>query len=127
MSGLPDRNCVPVRKGRRVWPSQKAAAKDLGVTPSAISRALRMHGHLENIGRGPGRRGNSNAPSRPVAIGPLQFRSVKRAAEELRIARITLRRLLAGEASENIREKVMAAAMDYMHRKGAANVRPARD
>lgn len=114
MAGKPHRNTVPARQGDRVWPSQKAMARSCKVLPSAISQALRRRGHLEFVGNNHSRLGNTNAPSKPVTIGPLVFRSQKRAAEDLGLPRITVRRFMAGTCGERARQGVLAAAMTYL-------------
>lgn len=113
-----DRRCVPVRKGRRVWPTQKQAARDLGVTPSAISSALARHGHLEHVGTTRGRLGNANAPMCQVQLGPLQYRSQRRASQDLGIHLATLRRYLRGGCGLAMQATIMARVMDRAKERG---------
>lgn len=113
-----DRRCVPVRKGNRVWPTQKQAARDLGVTPNAISAALARRGHLEHVGNTRGRLGNANAIMRQVKLGPLEYRSQRRASLDLGIHLATLRRFLRGGCGPEMRATIMARVMDSAKERG---------
>ena len=110
----------PVRIRGQVFPSQKAAAAQLGVVPSAISNALRRNGHCDNVGTCPSLRNlnNANAKAVPVSIGALRFRSHNAAAKKLGVPRSLVRRFAAGVVSHKGRERLIAAAMDYENRKG---------
>ena len=73
-------NCVPVRYKDRDYPSIKAAAKDIGVARSTISKHLDKYGHLDNLLK--------YAPSEPVKVtmGNKEWTSIGSAARELGFA-----------------------------------------
>lgn len=72
---------TPVRIRGVVYPSQRAAAKALGVTPSAVYNALER-GAEDNIGLG---RQNNNA--KPVTIDGVTYRSRAEATRRLGISK----------------------------------------
>jgi len=103
----------PVSIRGQYFPSQKAAAEALGVTPAAISQTLLRHGHCDRLGAPSGAVGNQNATAVPVQIGALRFRSVKSAAEQLGVSRSTLSRFMVGKSGQTARETIIAAAMRF--------------
>lgn len=107
----------PVRIRGVVFPSQKAAAEHFGVVPSAISNTLLRNGHCDNLGTFPARWNNTNAYARPVAIGPVSFRSQKAAAESLGVPRSLINRFANGTLRSAGIERLMAAAMAFANRK----------
>lgn len=109
-------NCCPVTIRGELYPSQKAAADALGLVPSAIAQSLLRNGHCDNVGIGNARAGNTNAPSRPVRIGNLQFRSQLGAAKALGVHRSLVRRFILGELKQAGKERLLRAAMTYKAR-----------
>lgn len=54
----------------RTYVGQRAVAEAAGVAEGTVSSHLRTHGHLDQLGIGRGRHGNSRPPqTRPVCIG----------------------------------------------------------
>lgn len=113
-------NEIPTIVRGKLYPSQKAAAKALGVSQNTVSQSLRRNGHCDNIGMFNGLLGNQRAKANPTTIFGLEFRSQKEAAEKLGVSRSTIRRFAAGRAKQAGREIVYLAAMKYMERKNAA-------
>lgn len=72
----------PCRINGRVYPSQRAAAKALGVTPQAICNAI-IRGNEDNVGRFKGQKGNLNARHIPVVIFGRSYRSKLAASKSL--------------------------------------------
>ena len=97
----------------KFYPSQKSAAKALGVGQSAVSQALIRDGHCDKVGLGPRRVGNTNAKKTPVKIGRLEFSSQLGAAKALGVARITVRRYADGALGRRGMEALAAAVMRY--------------
>lgn len=56
------------------YPSHRAAARAIGVTPQAISMAI-SRGKEDRVARGIGRLGNANSPMVPVELMGRQWRS----------------------------------------------------
>ena len=72
---------IPVKIRGVVYPTQRAAAKALGVSPQTVHHALER-GTEDNIGLG---RQNNNA--RPVTIDGVTYRSRAEAARRLGISK----------------------------------------
>lgn len=106
-------NCCPVTIRGELYPSQKAAAKALGLSPNAIAQSLLRNGHCDKVGIGNARTGNTNAHSRPVRIGNLQFRSQLGAAKALGVHPSLVRRYMVGELKQAGKERLLRAAMTY--------------
>lgn len=106
-------NRCPVTIRGELYPSQKAAAKALGLVPSAIAQSLLRNGHCDKVGIGNGRVGNTNARSHPVRIGNLQFRSQLGAARALGVHRSLVRRYIVGDLKQAGKERLLRAAMTY--------------
>ena len=98
----------PCRINGRVYPSQKAAARAIGVTPSAVSNAIR-YGRENNVGKGLGRRGNANANMRPFKALGREWRSVLSAARDMGVPRKTLCRWIENGDAERILAAIMRA------------------
>ncbi|WP_146038586.1 NUMOD1 domain-containing DNA-binding protein [Paracoccus sp. SY] len=84
---------VPCHINGQFYPSQKAAAEALGVTPNAISNAI-IHGREDNVRRFKGHKGNLNARHIPVVIFGRRYRSKLAAAKALGVNYRTFRRWL---------------------------------
>ncbi len=98
----------PVERDGILYPSQKAASEALGVSPSAISMALKRHGHLENIGN-PIPWGRA----KPCKVFGVKFRSRYEAEQALNVNCQTLRRFLNGQTQERGRENMRRAVERY--------------
>lgn len=98
----------PVEAGGTIYPSQKAAAEALGVSPAAISMALKRHGHLNNIGN-PCPWGSA----KPCEVFGVKFRSRHEAEQALNVNCQTLRRFLNGNTQERGRENMRRAVERY--------------
>lgn len=71
----------PCEADGKTFPTQREAAKALGVSKSAVTAALNRHGDLSRIGKG---RGHSKGGRKnPVKIGPREWPSRKALAEYL--------------------------------------------
>lgn len=77
---------TPVRIRGVIYPSQRAAAKALGVSPASVNNALER-GAEDSIGLG---RQNNNA--RPVTIDGVTYRSRAEAARRLGISKHEVRK-----------------------------------
>lgn len=102
---------VTVRGG--VYPSQKEAAKALGLTPSAVSNHLNRHGHCDKLGLGGGVPGNTNAKANKVVIFGHEFRSQLAASKALGVHRNLVRRFANGSLKQIGRERLYLAVMRF--------------
>lgn len=82
-------NCVPVRYKGRDYPSIKAAAKEIGVARSTISKHLDKYGHLDNLLKHP-----SSEPVK-VTMGNNEWSSINSAARELGFSPSAIQQRLA--------------------------------
>lgn len=101
-------NATPCRINGKLYPSQVQAAYDLGVTPNAISQAIR-HGREDRVAKGLGRLGNKNA-GRRVSLFGMSFPSRKDAAAALGLSRTKFQRLLDAGTPEAM-QSLLAAKM----------------
>lgn len=111
--------CVTDIRGT-IYPSQKAAAAALGVTPGAVAQALYRRGNCHRVGLGPQRYGNTNAKARAVNLFNLQFRSIKAASNALGVSRATIRRFLEPDCLPSTYSMVYAAVLTYGEARDAA-------
>lgn len=101
-------NAMPCRINGRVYPSQKAAAADLGVRRNSISQAIRR-GRTEQVGTGAHRFGNKNR-GRKVEIFGLCFPSRKDAAAAFGVSRDAFSRAIRDGGPASM-ERLLGAAM----------------
>ena len=105
------RNSMPVAIRGQHYPSQRAAAKALGISPSAISVMLSRKGDLSTVGLKKGERLGSKHNACPLRLGPLSFASHVEAARALGLSRFQIGRWTAPKASKTQREMLLAAVM----------------
>lgn len=101
---------MPVSVRGVVYPSHKAAAKALGIGPSAISQRLRKTGSADTCGLSGagGVIGNKNA-AKSISIAGVHFASRDDAARSLGISRYQLKRWTSPNATEAMRQMLIAA------------------
>ena len=107
-------NCMPVEIRGVLYPSQKAAAKALGVCQSSISQRLRVKGCADTVGLGlaGGPVGNKNR-AKKLALFGVTFQSRTEAAQKLGITRSQLTKWISPKASKAQKQMLVAAVMQY--------------
>jgi predicted transcriptional regulator len=110
---------MPVRIRGVDYLSAREAAKAIGVSPSAISKALKETGTADNVGQGMlgAKPGNKNG-CKPLTIAGLTFTSRTEAAKELGVTRSQITKWISPDASSAQRQMLLAAAMQYHQKKG---------
>lgn len=107
-------NCCHVIVRGQHFDSMKEAAAHFGLSPTAVSQALRRRGDLETLGlpSGTARRGRTKPrhPVRTVLFG-VSFESRCEASRELNISRTVIRRVATGAGSDAETQRVYAALM----------------
>ena len=94
------------------YPSGKAAADALGVTPQTISYHLNFHGHADFVGAPSGLRENIKPAAKPIEWNGYSFPSTTEAARQIGVKRDVLRRFLEGKVSQKVREHVIGRLME---------------
>lgn len=104
---------TPVVWRGKTYANAVEAANDAGVNSAAAYYQLRVRGDLERLGSG--RRGvpGNPAKSKPVTIGGHSWPSREKMARDLKIKRRTLANWLQPGASQQQRDKLMAAVMAH--------------
>lgn len=99
--------------------SAREAAKAIGVSPSAISKALKVTGTADSVGMGMlgAKAGNQNN-AKPLTIAGMTFTSRIEAAKELGVTRSQITKWISPNASIAQREMLLAALMRYRQKKG---------
>lgn len=117
-SGLPHYNAMPVRIRGVDYLSAREAAKAIGVSPSAISKALKETGTADNVGQGMlgAKPGNKNG-CKSLTIAGLTFTSRTEAAKELGVTRSQITKWISPNASSAQRQMLLAAVMRYCQKK----------
>lgn len=95
-----------IHKGRR-FESQRAAAVELGVTPSAISYHLAKHGTLDRIGAP--RNSRPGGPRKPVTLGQRRWASRSELARYVGTRPETISDWLTGKHYDRLLAAVMRA------------------
>lgn len=118
-NGWPHYNAMPVRIRGVDYQSGREAAKAIGVSPSAISKALKETGTADNVGQGMlgAKPGNKNG-CKSLTIAGLTFTSRTEAAKELGVTRSQITKWISPNASSAQRQMLLAAAMRYHQKKG---------
>ena len=109
---------MPVRIRGVEYTSGREAAKAIGVSPSAISKALKVTGTADNVGqgmRGAGL-GNKNG-AKPLTFAGVTFTSRTDAAKKLGVSRSQVTKWISPNASSAQRQMLLAAAMRYHQKK----------
>ena len=111
-------NAMPVMIRGVVYSSHREAAKELGVSASAISNLLRRKGSADTVGLGlaGGAPGNKSR-RKPITILGCKFPSRTIAAEELEITRSQLTKWISPKASNGQREMLMLSVMKYKRKR----------
>lgn len=107
-------NNMPVSIRGKIYPSQKEAARAMGVVPSAISQALRIKGTADHVGLGLGGGflGNKNGAKKLTILG-VTFQSRSQAAKDLGVSRSQITKWIATTASCGQRQMLLAAMLKY--------------
>jgi len=110
---------MPVQIRGVEYTSGREAAKAIGVSPSAISKALIVTGTADHVGLGikGARPGNKNGV-KPLTIAGVTFISRVEAAKELGVTRSQITKWISPNASSAQRQMLLAAAMRYHQKKG---------
>lgn len=118
-NGLPHFNAMPVLIRGVEYQSVRDAAKAIGVSPSAICKALKVTGTADNVGMGNlgAGLGNKNG-SKPLTLAGLTFTSRTDAAKKLGVSRSQVTKWISPNASSAQRQMLLAAAMGYHQKKG---------
>lgn len=108
---MSQKNCVPVRIRGVDYPSIKAAAAALGISPVTISASLNRYGHAEGVGLSVKTQRRRPVPRkvRPVRLHGRDFPSVKVAAEELGLNYHWLYKAITRQQPVDASERILAA------------------
>jgi len=101
------------------YQSVRDAAKAIGVSPSAICKALKVTGTADNVGMGKlgAGLGNKNG-AKPLTLAGVTFTSRTDAAKKLGVSRSQVTKWISPNASSAQRQMLLAAAMRYHQKKG---------
>jgi hypothetical protein len=101
-----------------LYPSLKAAAEELGISPSAITSMLDRQGTLETAGLGrTGPVGKANA-ARSISLWGVTFASRTEAARELGMERSCFSKRISKSATKGQKEALMLSVMTYLKKHG---------
>lgn len=106
------RGAVPTLHRGKLYPSQSALARELGISQQAVYLTLEKHGHTGRLG--------TFSPRRTYRVGPVTFTGRKAAAEALGMSVDQFRHAISARASAAVREDLVARAMRYHRRGGKA-------
>lgn len=110
----PHFNAMPVQIRGVRYTSMTQAAREIGVSISAISKAIDTHGHADNVGvvKPGGKLGNTNG-RKVFELGNVRFSSHTIAAQELGITRSQIVKWTSPKATQRQREMLLSAVMRY--------------
>ena len=109
---------MPVQIRGVEYTSGREAAKAIGVSPSAISKALIVTGTADHVGLGIKGAGPGNKNGvKPLTIAGVIFISRVEAAKELGVTRSQITKWISPNASSAQRQMLLAAAMRYHQKK----------
>lgn len=119
---MSDKNCVPVRIRGVDYPSIKAAAAALGITPATISSSLQRNGHAEGAGLGVKSVRHNSTPHRvrPITLHGRDYPSIKVAADELGLGYSWLYKAITRQQPADAGDRILAAMMRINARRMAA-------
>ena len=100
------------------YQSARDAAKTIGVSPSAICKALKVTGTADNVGMGNlgAGFGNKNG-AKPLTLAGVTFVSRTDAAKKLGVSRSQITKWISPNASSAQRQMLLAAVMRYHQKK----------
>lgn len=115
--GLKKTTAIPCEIRGEVYPSFKAAAEALGISPTAITRMLNRKGTLETVGLGKnGPIGKTNA-AKEITLWGETFASRTEAAKALGMTRECFSKRISKSASQNQKHSLMLSVMQYKQKR----------
>ena len=103
----------PCTKGRKVFPSQRAAARALGISKITVAYHLNTHGNLDRAGLGQRRPWATQNAAKPLTVFGHNFPSRTAASRELGVSVSQLRRWQEKPRSPYFHDLILGAVMRW--------------
>lgn len=101
----------------KTYVGQRAVAEAAGVAEGTVSSHLRTHGHLDHLGTGRGRHGNSRPPqTRPVCIAGRSWPSITAFAKAVGMSPKTAQKAARAGRGDKLLAALMIADTDMRRR-----------